>query len=511
MIESGATVYKGLAIQGGYAYVACGPDGLEVFDISNPAAPVLVGSYKASGYAWAVTVAGSYAYVANGNSVLVVNVSNPGSPTLAGSVSTAAKDVVVAGSYAYVAGGNVMQVVDVSNPSAPVLRGALHVSNSYSIVRVRAQNATVYAAASAGGLITIDVSDPTNPVQRGQLTSSGVSGSSTIGLAVSGTQAYLADYVAGLGVVDISSVSSPSLTGSCMEWFTGAKMASSGNTLVVTGTRQWDGGLQNISAFRILNMQTPATPVLMGSMETNAFVFNGTAIGGSYMYVACGTAGMRVIDISNPSAPSIVGSYDTPGYAWGVALAGQYAYVADGNSVQVLNVSNPASPAYAGSVTTSAKDIAVAGSRAYVAGLNVLQIVDISNPSAPAITGTLSFSYPISAVAVKVQNGIAYVAGSAGGLLVVDVSNPTNPTQLGSLSPSGGSSASTLGVFVSGTHAYVGNYVGGFAIVDVSNPASPALRNLIMTMGSARDVVVSSGWAWTTDSSATVNTIYLGQ
>jgi uncharacterized secreted protein with C-terminal beta-propeller domain len=299
--------------------------------------------------------------------------------------------------------------------------------------------------------------------------------------------------------------------GNSMEWFTGCKMASSGTTLVVTGTRQWDGGLQNTSALRILNMQSPATPVLMGNLETNAFVFNGAVINGNYLYVACGTVGLLVIDISNPSSPSIVGSYDTPGYAWGVALSGQYAYVADGNSVQVLNVSNPASPVYAGSVTTSAKDIIVVGSHAYVAGGNVLEIVDISNPSAPAIAGTLSFSYPISAVAVKVQNGIAYVAGSAGGLLIVDVSNPANPTQLGSLGPSGGSGASTLGVFVSGTYAYVGNYVGGFAVVDVSNPASPALRNVVMTMGSARDVVVNSGWAWTADSSATVNTIYLGQ
>jgi hypothetical protein len=39
-----------------------------------------------------------------------------------------------------------------------------------------------------------------------------------------------------------------------------------------------------------------------------------------------------VIDITNPASPGIVGSVDTPDYASGVAVLGNYAYVADESS-----------------------------------------------------------------------------------------------------------------------------------------------------------------------------------
>jgi len=34
--------------------------------------------------------------------------------------------------------------------------------------------------------------------------------------------------------------------------------------------------------------------------------------------------------VSDPAAPWEAGFYDTPGWAYGVAVAGDYAYVADG-------------------------------------------------------------------------------------------------------------------------------------------------------------------------------------
>ncbi len=53
------------------------------------------------------------------------------------------------------------------------------------------------------------------------------------------------------------------------------------------------------------------------------------AVSGGYAYVADGSsAGLRVIDVSVPSAPVEVGFVDTPGIAGGVAVSGDYAYVA---------------------------------------------------------------------------------------------------------------------------------------------------------------------------------------
>ncbi len=55
----------------------------------------------------------------------------------------------------------------------------------------------------------------------------------------------------------------------------------------------------------------------------------GVAVSGNYAYVADEDAGLQVIDVSNPANPQRVGGYDTSGYANGVAVSGNYAYVAD--------------------------------------------------------------------------------------------------------------------------------------------------------------------------------------
>jgi len=48
--------------------------------------------------------------------------------------------------------------------------------------------------------------------------------------------------------------------------------------------------------------------------------------------VADADGGLRVIDVSNPQSPNEAGYYITSGFAWGVAAAGSYAYVAANDS-----------------------------------------------------------------------------------------------------------------------------------------------------------------------------------
>ena len=48
---------------------------------------------------------------------------------------------------------------------------------------------------------------------------------------------------------------------------------------------------------------------------TPAGLLMGVAVSGNYAYVADGVAGLQVIDVSNPANPQRVGGYDTSGYA----------------------------------------------------------------------------------------------------------------------------------------------------------------------------------------------------
>ena len=59
-------------VAGSYAYVADGDSGLQIIDISDPANPILVGTYDTSGFADDVYVVGSHAYVADRDSGLQI-------------------------------------------------------------------------------------------------------------------------------------------------------------------------------------------------------------------------------------------------------------------------------------------------------------------------------------------------------------------------------------------------------------------------------------------------------
>jgi hypothetical protein len=71
-----------VSVVGNHAYVAGGPSGVAVVDVSDPAAPKLVGSYSANrGFARAVAVLGQHAFVAEGREGLgIADVSNPAAP-----------------------------------------------------------------------------------------------------------------------------------------------------------------------------------------------------------------------------------------------------------------------------------------------------------------------------------------------------------------------------------------------------------------------------------------------
>ena len=73
-----------------------------------------IGSYDTPGQAYGVFVSGNYAYVANGaEGLLIVNVSDPGNPSLAGSYNTpgSANGVFVSGDYVYVADENSLMIL----------------------------------------------------------------------------------------------------------------------------------------------------------------------------------------------------------------------------------------------------------------------------------------------------------------------------------------------------------------------------------------------------------------
>ncbi|MHB9050032.1 MAG: Ig-like domain-containing protein, partial [Pirellulales bacterium] len=297
---------------------------------SSLLSPVRLGGYDTSGSAWDVFVAGTVAYVADGPSGLaILDVSNPNAPVWLGGYSGTARGVVVSGTLAYVAdAGAGLQVLDVSNPAAPVkLNGS---NTSRPAFGVAVSGTLAYVAAQGAGLEIIDVSNPAQARRMGGCATAGAA----YDVAVSGNVAYLATGDAGLEIFDVTNPTTPMYLGRYDTSGAAYGVAIAGNVAYVA---DYTGYLA------IIDVSDPAAPAYVGESYTNGAA-RGVTISGTLGYVAVESGGLAILDLSNPAAPVRLGTYDTSGKAYGVAVAGNVAYVADyAAGLQIISI-NPAAP-----------------------------------------------------------------------------------------------------------------------------------------------------------------------
>ena len=79
----------------------------------------------------------------------------------------------------------------------------------------------------------------------------------------------------------------------------------------------------------VLGVSNPARPQKLSEAIHTRGVVYGLCYQASRLYIAAGEAGLEIWDVATPSSPTLLGRLNTPGYACGVAVAGNYAYVAD--------------------------------------------------------------------------------------------------------------------------------------------------------------------------------------
>jgi hypothetical protein len=200
-------------------------------------------------------------------------------------------------------------------------------------------------------------------------------------------------------------------------------------------------------------------------------------------------------------------SYVTiPGFANGVAVSGDFAYVAAGSSgVQVVSLSSDrTTPTIVGSValpsSASAYYVNIVGTTAYVASSTGLHIVDITTPTAPVVRGTFSVG---SSYAVVVRGQTAYL-GSGSNLVLVNISNPTAMIQISSLSLGG--TIWGLAIDTQRNIAAVATGSSGLKLVDISNAGAPVLKGTALT-GDARAVALSGNYAFVADYTTSTNSV----
>lgn len=418
----GITIAEGLDIAGDYAYIAAGSNGLQIIDISNPASPTWSGNYPST-YAREVLVSGDYAYLADGYgnpNFLVVNISNPASPSQAGFYSAPGEgyDLALVGSTIYLATwDNGIRIIDVSSPTNPNEIGFYNTSGRAEGVTV--SNGYAYIADTWDGIKIVNVSNPTSPSLVYEYHSAGEAWD----VVISGTIAYLGDRNNGFYTVDISDPTDPQIISYYSQTWSGTSevyLAVSGDTLFIVDRDQ----------LYIFDVSNPASPTSITAYSSLTDP-KGIAIAGNYAYIADGESGLRVLDVQNLQTISQVGILDTPGDLTDLVIFGSYAYLADASQgLRVVDINNPASPSEVGAFVPEGYSaaVAVSGHRAYLsAGWNGMRIINISNPSTPT---ELGFHDEMIANTVAATGGFVYVIANqfAATLQQLDVTDPLSPT-----------------------------------------------------------------------------------
>jgi hypothetical protein len=309
-------------------------------------------------------------------------------------------------------------------------------------------------------------------------------------IALSGTNAYIADRHGDLRILDIADATSPQEIGFVDTPGEAWGVAVSGSIAYVA-----DGE----NGLLVINVANPAIPEIVGVVDTPDFAHDVT-VSGTTVYVADRESGMQIIDASNPTQPVIRGFYDTPGEALDIVVLSSLAYIADSyGGLQIVNVSSPSAPFREGSIEHMggyACGLFVDGTTVYVAtSYTGLYFVDANDPANPTIIR--SIETPGWAKDVILTGSSIYVADGEGGLQIVDISTPENPAIIGSVNTPGDSSAISL----SKNNVFMADGYSGLQVIDVSNPTSIFIGSAA-TSTWAQGIAISGNYAYVTEGGA---------
>ena len=497
---AGQTAYVAMVVSGNPAHVDLG-----VVNLTIPAAPSMIGRITLGPQVEKMRVVGSLLYVAAGSGGLqIVDVSSPTSPRILGaaSISGHAYAVTVAGNFAYVAANTAIAAVNVAVPTAPVVVGTLGATaaNAAAVVSTR-----LYVL--DGGLLKIiDVSNPAAP----RLLST-TDGFASVALAVSGTQAFLASPSSipppegGLYVLDVSSATAPTMLGGAHGGqYPTADVAVSGSMAVLSGQG---------TGMQVVNVSTPSAPSVVGILS--GYGVQRVALAGHTAYGTVTVQGnpshvdLVVVDLTVPTSPTVIGRVTLGADAKQLRVVGSLLYVAAGNGgLQIVDVSSPTSPRVIGAIgmPSTAYGVTAANGYAYVADLTSVQVVNVSTPSRPVIVGSLT----ATATAAAVTGSRLYVVNGSQ-LLTINVTNPATPLLL-STTTVRADYVDMCGTLVCAgaralNHSDVG---GGLYVLDLSVPTVPRTLRHVIVPGTIGGVVANSSMLYAADNAGMIDIVSLG-
>lgn len=473
---------NGIALNGNFVYVAADDAGLQAIDISIPTAPAIRSYFHTGGVANKVVISNNRAFVADGHKGLqIIDVSNPHVLTRIGAFDTPnnALDVTFltgqSGTFAVVADGGDIRIINVTNIANLSLASSISVGGWVDTVASAGDH--IFTVNSDDfSLISINASNRQQPSISATLQATGlreslkISGNNLIGVGSSG-----------LRFVDISSPGNPTNRGGKHIPQAKSLAISSGNAFVTSGG--------SFSGLTIINTNDFVWLPVIGTYQNVFGRTDDLFVTGTNLRVSNYFGAVESFDIGNPLSIRRNGGYTfSGGNSTSIAGDGSTVCVLTGSGVQILDWSNPSSVQVRSVIpqnTFYVSSLAFQNNRLFVGGSAIPQagprfgIFNLSNLGSPVQNSNVSLPYSgiyYLSQGVGVAGNRAFQAMRDEGLAIWNVSNPNQPTRHTTLA------IPQNPIFVSpsanGDYAYVST-LSGMTVVDCRNPSNPAIVSTV--------------------------------
>ena len=412
-----------LAVIGGHAYSA-GRWTLNVYDVTNPAAPQWVSSLGGSSLALCVRGNMLFRSGVSPSYFSVYDITDPLNISQVGQLSGyGGHALYVDDDYAYLSctyDREGIFVIDIANPANPQVRGSYNPEGTENYdPYVPTPLSYGYLASDYGGLMVLDLHNP-NVVTEAW---SGYKADLAVDIDVSQPLAIVANYLSGVQIIDVADATMPT----------------------------------SLALFDTVGVRYTAAAVLADSF---AFISMSGIPGRKYM---------RSLDINDPANPVLVAQESCFNPPEDLVLRDSFLYCAEVNRFQIFNVARPREPVLVGSCAGDGVAIVVQDSFAYTAA-GAIRITNVARPDSPFVVATIT-GHGASGIAVR--DTFLYVPYAYDTLFVYSVANPSQPRQLAAVQ----TGVWPMDVVLGDARAYVALSDGnGVEVFDLTDPGRPVSR-----------------------------------
>jgi hypothetical protein len=377
---------RSLAISGNTLYSASGGDGVAVIDISNPAAPVILGRTLAGSLNLQnISVAGTRVFAEEPPNVIhIIDASSATAPHEVATLTEPAQAMAVNGDRLLLSGPSLTTFGDVADPGNP--------------------------------LRVFDVANPAAPRLSAEVNDAPAA--SLAGVATTGSLAYVSDPPF-FRVLDISITQAPRQIASLRIDGLQPHIKALGTQAVAYGT----GDVQLIDLSDIYHPRLVRTFHSLGHTPSIAdFVATGILEGNSF-------TGLHLVDFFNYPQPAIVSSFKIhPGDV--IANGGAYAYINLGTLFWVISFPAPNTAINVRTVQIEMLGMAFAPATnnhpdlLIIRGVNAMHVFSLADPVNPIEIGSVPFTTDAPTLAAS---GDSVWIGTPGSLTRMDITDPTSP------------------------------------------------------------------------------------